>query len=157
MRNIPFIIIFAYISLLFGGNEETGEKHYPGNSLNSSGYPVYTLLNINNFSAWISDDGMSGYNPVNNTAGVIYPRGTANIIFQDGFIWGGFARDGKEPSLRVGGQTYNVGTQPGRILSVGVPQDLSDPRVRIYRIRRDWQTAPDNDLRRDAAELSNGR
>ncbi|MEJ2637692.1 MAG: hypothetical protein P8184_20695, partial [Calditrichia bacterium] len=101
---------------------------------------TYSLFNINNFSGWMGDDGMSGHNPVLNRGGVTYPRGTAAVIYQDGLVWGGYIHDGKEPSLRVGGQTYIIGTQPGRILSTGVAQYPADPRARIYRIRPDWQT-----------------
>ncbi|MEJ2637715.1 MAG: hypothetical protein P8184_20830 [Calditrichia bacterium] len=130
----------------------SGITNYP---VPSADRQTRTLFNVNNMSGWIQFDGLSGYNTALAKAGVIYPRGTANVIFQDGFIWGGYSHDGQEPSLRVGGQTYNIGTQPGKILSVGVPQNLSDTQVRIYRIRPDWETAPDNDLRRDAAELLN--
>ncbi len=117
------------------------------------GSPANTLLNINNFSAWISDDGESAHNPFISRAGVIYPRGTANVIYQDGLVWGGYSRDGQEPSLRVGGQIYRAGTQPGRIISVGVAQDRSDSRVRIYRIRPGWLSLPTAVLRTDASEL----
>ena len=43
-----------------------------------------------------------------------------------------------------------IGTSPGAIISKGVAEDPSSPDVRIWRIRRDWQTA---DLTRDAAEF----
>lgn len=61
-------------------------------------------------------------------------------------------KDGRTPELRVGGQTYNSGTVPGRIISRGVAEDPNSPDVRIWRIRKDWQTA---DLRQDAAEFLN--
>lgn len=51
-----------------------------------------------------------------------------------------------------GGQTFNIGTVPGRIISKGVAEDPNAPDVRIWRIRRDYQTA---DLTLDAAELNN--
>ncbi len=121
------------------------------------GTPSTTLSNINQISYWIMDNGLSAYNPFLSQAGTTFPRFTATVVFQDGIVWGGFVRDGNPnlPALRVGGQTYNVGTAPGRILSTGVAQSSSDPEVRIYRIRRDWQSVSDEVLRLDAAELHN--
>ena len=117
-----------------------------------TGEPNATLVNVNDISAWIRSDGLSGNNPYTQGTGVIYPRGTAGVVFSDGILWGGFVKDGQSPELRVGGQRYTSGTVPGRIISKGVPEDPNDPDVRIWRIRRDWQTA---DLTQDAAEFFN--
>ncbi len=111
-----------------------------------------SLININNMSMWFLRDGNSANNPVTHGSGVTYPRSTAQIIYQDGLIWGGLVADGDPQELRVGGQTYAIGTVPGAILSKGVAEDPEDPGVRIYRIRRDYKTA---DLRLDASELFN--
>jgi hypothetical protein len=113
----------------------------------------FTLLNINNLAGWIGWDGTSGNNPYTGYDGVIYPRGTGNVVFQDGLLWGGFINDGKTPILRVGGQRYNTGTAPGRIIFQGVTQNSDDPQVRIYRIRRDYLTVTDTELLPDAAEF----
>lgn len=117
-------------------------------------YTSYTLLNIGNYSYWLGNDGSSGHNPLTENPGVIYPRGTAAVIYQDGLTWGGFVQDPNpaKPKLRAGGQMYVIGTVPGRIISPGVAQDPNDPAARIYRIRRDYQTVSDEELRRDAAE-----
>ena len=111
-----------------------------------------SLLNINNMALWFKRDGWSARNPLNDNAGVDFPRSTDHVIFQDGLIWGGRVLDGDPQELRVGGQTYEIGTVPGRILSRGVADDPGDPGVRIYRVRRDYRTA---DLRLDASELLN--
>ena len=108
------------------------------------------LLNINNMSLWFKRDGFSARNPLNDNSGVTFPRSTDQVIFQDGLVWGGLVQDGDPQELRVGGQTYTIGTLPGAIISRGIGEDPSDPSVRIYRIRRDYQTA---DLRLDASEL----
>ncbi|UCF63987.1 MAG: T9SS type A sorting domain-containing protein [bacterium] len=112
-----------------------------------------TLLNINNWAGWIYWDGISGYDPVGNL-GVIYPRGTAGVVHSDGIVWGGFTNDGTTPALRAGGQYYYAGTQPGKIISLGVAQNPGDPEVQIYRIRSDYLTVSDVELRRDAAEIN---
>ncbi len=115
-----------------------------------------TLVNINEFSAWIYANGRSGNIPgqgvgSRSRAGITYPRGTATVVFQDGMVWGGQVHDGQEPVLRVGGAMYNVGHVAGRILSTGIAEDPTSPEVNhVWRIRRDFHTA---DLRQDAAEL----
>jgi hypothetical protein len=124
------------------------------------GRQTQTLLNVNNITSWHYYDGMSGINP-NGSSGVIYPRGTAGVIFQDGLVWGGYVHDNHPgwPALRTGGQTYRVGTAPGWIVTPGdsitPPQaiDPANPRARIYRIRRDWQTLSYEESRMDAMEL----
>ena len=108
------------------------------------------LININNISMWFQRDGLSAHNPLADIAGVTYPRSTGTVVYQDGLVWGGRILDGGAQQVRVGGQTFRSGTVPGRILSRGRAQDRDDPRVRIYRVRRDFRSA---DLRLDTAEL----
>lgn len=110
------------------------------------------LININNMSMWFRRDGYSAGNPFTDNSGVTYPRSTDKAIYRDGLIWGGRVLDADPQELRVGGQTYEIGTAPGRIISKGVAESIDDPSVRIYRIRRDYRTA---DLRLDAAEMLN--
>ncbi len=107
------------------------------------------LVNINNMSMWFKRDGYTAGNPYTDNSGLSYPRSTDNAIYRDGLVWGGRVIDGKDQMLRVGGSTYAQGCVPGRIISKGVADDAADPRVRIYRVRRDWKTA---DLRLETAE-----
>ena len=65
---------------------------------------------------WIRADGWSARDPFTGGAGLTFPRGTSEVIFQDGLIYGGLVQDGFVPSKRVGGQTYNIGTVQGAIL-----------------------------------------
>lgn len=120
---------------------------------------VQTASNIANWMYWVRDDGKSGYEPFIGN-GSVYPRGKANVIFQDGMVWGGFVQGESLP--KVGGQTYNIGTQPGWIVTPGtattdpVPIDPSNSRVQIYRIRKDFESlTPDQaTVIRDASELN---
>ena len=121
------------------------------------------LLNINNIYMWVRDDGLLGTNPGDFPGGTIYPRGTAEVLRREGVLWGGVVHDGKSVHyvgrnyyntgdylIRVGGSTeYNV-LSPGRIVSKGVAEDPSASDVRIWRIRRDWESA---DLTQEAAEF----
>ncbi len=111
-----------------------------------------TLVNVGQVASWIYSDGRSAIQPDGNS-GFYFPRGNliATAVFQDGFVWGGRVNDGGSQLIRVGGQTFRIGTVPGAIVSKGVGEDLNDVMLvdRIWRIRRDYATA---DLRLDAAE-----
>ncbi len=117
-----------------------------------------TLCNISNWACWVYDNGLSAHSP-DGSSGAFYPIETATAIYQDGFIWGGKVDtdgDGIGDRVRVGGQQYNIGTVPGWVISGGdvgeaVVADPSDPAVRVYRIRSDYQHISDSELLEDAA------
>jgi len=97
--------------------------------------PPQTLANISDWSYWLYRDGESANNPYTGGPGAIFPRGTANVIYTDGVIWGAKVNG----DVRVGGQTYRIGTQP--LLNY------------IYRIRKDWATLTHSTVIQDAAEF----
>ncbi len=148
---------FVFASLLMltivgvaSASDRSGRPAQTSGLRKPTGEPVSTLININNIAGWIRNDGWSARVPSSGNSGVYYPRGTSTAIFQDGIVWGGNVNDGGSQVLRVGGQTYSIGTVGGRIISAGVAAQPTDPDVRIYRIRRDFKTA---DLKQDAAEF----
>lgn len=144
-------ILFLWFPFLIA--QQQVDKHQHQGALESPlGTPSRALLNINGISSWQYNDGRSGVNP-NGSAGVIYPRATANVIFQDGLVWGGITQDPNLPQLRVGGQTYRIGTQGGKIISIGVPEDPNAPHVRIYKVRMDYLTLTHAQLIQEAAEF----
>jgi hypothetical protein len=125
------------------------------------GFRIITLSNVSNWEYWVRRDGQSAHTPAGSSGG-FYPAGTASVIYQDGLMWGGFINDLRNPnlvSLRVGGQTYAVGTQPGHYAQEGtltsepVPSDANN--AFIYRIRKDWQSLQIGDpaLINDAASI----
>src|SRR5437870_3423259 len=138
--------LIALLALGFSGRQK--ELGQLPSSIN--GLPHSTLLNINNFSMWATDNGMIERNPQDLTAGVSFPRGTSTVIHAGGVVWGGRVHDGQFPQVRIGGQTFSQGTVAGRIISPGIVENPENADVRIYRIRRDWATA---DLSQDASEL----
>ncbi len=153
MRKFVYLFAAATLLLLVGTVQAREGRGAPAAKLAQDEIEVSTqrtLLNINNMAMWIQSDGWSARNPLNSNSGVTYPRSTDQVIFQDGIIWGGRVQDGNDQDLRVGGQTYEIGTVPGVIESKGVAQDRET--ARLYRIRRDWATA---DLRLDASEVLN--
>jgi len=124
--------------------------------------PRYALLNINNLAGWLRHDGISNRSPKNNP-GSTFPRGAANVVYQDGLVWGGkaYVDVGRtmpapfEQLIRVSGATYRTGSRPGRILGFGataVAADSNEAAARVYRIRRDYFEMSEAELRRDAAE-----
>ncbi len=153
MRKINYLLGLAALGLLCGA-AESREAH-PSRAAKiaqDAAFGERALININNISHWFRRDGYSAGNPFTDNSGVTYPRSTDQVIYRDGLIWGGRVSDADPQELRVGGHAYEIGTAPGRIVSKGVAENIDDPSVRIYRIRRDYRTA---DLRLDAAEMLN--
>ncbi|MGH1365557.1 MAG: hypothetical protein ACRBF0_18490 [Calditrichia bacterium] len=99
-----------------------------------------TLITVNNWEYWLRNDGQSAHTPDGNSGG-IYPGGTASTIYQDGIVWGARVNDNdpSKPEIRVGGQTYNVGTTAGYVVSPG-PNPTPSETQPIWRIRSDWRT-----------------
>ncbi len=127
-------------------------KKLPLNLLKTTGMVNQSMINIGNFGYWFSHNGISAHNPYTGDQGGIYPRGTAGVIYTDGLLWGGMVRDPdpQKPQIRVGGNTFNNGTQPG---SWGM--NPNDERARIYRIRMDWAYLTHEQLEQEAVELFN--
>ncbi len=121
----------------------------PAGTVTPSGTPTSAALTINRLTVWANSDGTIGYNPAKDGPGVEFPRGTSTVVAREGILWGGYVSDGGEEILRLGGQSFQSGTIPGRIVSPGVNENPGSPDVRIFRIRADWASA---DLRRDAAD-----
>lgn len=152
---ISFVMMlaFAFITSMLFAREEADRPNNKTDMPALTGSPRSTLLNINNMAAWLRADGWSSRDPRTNNSGVFFPRGISAslaVIFQDGMIWGGMVDDGQTPALRVGGQTYNIGTVEGRILPNGQAENPNADDVRIYRIRKGYATA---DLGLDSDEL----
>jgi len=146
---VSLIVVLLFATNLMSKPEKGSDLQGPFLAKATSGQLTRTLSNISNWSYWMNYNGMSGIDPNSNSGG-IYPRCTAGAIFQDGFIWGG--KVGTE--IRVGGQTYNVGTTQGWIISEGVAVSSDDPRARIYRIRPDYETLTHAMVAQEAAEAN---
>ncbi|MCB0267461.1 MAG: T9SS type A sorting domain-containing protein [Calditrichaeota bacterium] len=143
--------------------EVPGQKVGQKISKTSQTEAIITMSNISNWQYWMRVDGRSAHTPDDNSGG-IYPANTAAVIYQDGFVWGGFVNnDTRNPSavkLRVGGQTYRTGCLPGHIVTPGTATTapvLADANAAyIYRIRKDWESLSigDASLINDAASIN---
>jgi len=131
---------------------------------NLAGTRQYASFSINNLTSWLRADGLSSRSPSGNH-GSIFPRGTADVIYQDGIMWGGkayvdAAKTKAAPfgqTIRVGGANYYTGCRAGRINGFGanaVATDSNAADARVYRIRRDYFTMSTEELLRDAAEAN---
>jgi hypothetical protein len=157
---IPFLLLRAAFSFAQEFDVPDKTRRMPALA-KISGTPRDQILNINNLTSWLRADGQSNHAPSNDN-GAIFPRGTAAVIYQDGLVWGdkayldaGFTKPAPNQALRLGGQTYNVGTREGRIIGQGAsatPADPAGPETRIYRMRRDYARMDYFELQRDAAE-----
>ena len=112
--------------------------------------------NINQLAGVIKWNAQSGH--IREWLGCMtYPARKATVNYADGIVWGGYVLDGRTdiPSLRVGGQTYHSGTVPGAIISPGNSQNPDDPGVKIYRIRKDYESMSQSAIRLDASDVFN--
>lgn len=169
--------LLIFFSISISGEKE---KKNSGSSLakvaNPPGSYSYGVIDINNLTTWIRFDG-GGNQSLLGEPGVEFPRGTAGVIYADGYVWGGKAyldaahtQPAPAQTVRVGGGTYCsypysvspyyvLGTQAGWISGFGstaVAVSSSDPSVRVYRVRRDYATASDADLMWDVVKTSQG-
>ena len=116
MKSIAFHFILFFATVLSAQSlmyKQTEKKQFPPTHFSNNS--ASTLLNVNNISHWTRYDGWSANNPFTGNSGVTFPRGTSTVIYKDGILWGGQVHDTTSPQLRVGGQSYNIGTQSGYI------------------------------------------
>ncbi len=156
------ICLLGLWGLAFASAASLDKQHGRQHLSKTDGNPSITILNINSFTGFLRSDGQ-GNHQVDDQAGGRYPVGTATCIYEDGFVWGGktyLDANHTQPSnqlIRVGGQTYNQGTRAGWVVGSGSTAHATppgDPGARIYRIRRDYSVASDDEIRRDAATLN---
>jgi hypothetical protein len=94
---------------------------------------LWDFISVNSMLMWMSNNGKMAHNPLSDQSGLEWPKRSAKyVIFTDGIVWGGKVQGQK----RVGGATYNAGLQAGPIKPDGSAADVSDPRYRIFKIRK---------------------
>ncbi|MEA3501109.1 MAG: T9SS type A sorting domain-containing protein [Candidatus Marinimicrobia bacterium] len=150
-KNLKIKIVF-FLIIIFTFSYFYGKKL----NINESATDIGTksVANLNNWVYWQHYDGRSGNVP-NESAGGRYTENEIGVIYQDGFVWGGYVQD-SDPDLRVGGQTYNIGTQPGWIIENDdslSSASTNDSTVRIYRYREDIFTVWDEEFKQDVSDL----
>ena len=83
----------------------------------NAGLP-YVLMNGNNVTSWVHSDGFFNWNERQSWNGE-FPKGSGvGTIFSEGIVFGGYVTDGLySNALRVNGDSYQIGMQPGAIQS----------------------------------------
>ncbi|MBR9979056.1 MAG: hypothetical protein KFH87_13305 [Bacteroidetes bacterium] len=128
---IPLLLLALVIPAYAESPE--GEKKSASELRKEAADDQWDFISINNCLMWLSNNGRMAHNPGTSASGFEWPTGSAKyVIFTDGIVWGGLV----EGEVRVGGATYNAGLQAGPILADGTASDPSDPRNRIYKIRK---------------------
>lgn len=148
---LPFALLLSF-SLLLASEIEL--SNFKKSNTNSSEYN-HSIINVSNFSSYIINNGIGSNNPHNGDPGNFYPKVTANVVYSDGLVWGGYVvgdPDYSKPALRVGGQIYYSSTAPG-FIEDGTPISPSDPKARIYRIRTNWQSLTEEELKQEAVDI----
>jgi len=113
----------------------------------------FAPMTINNWTYWQRGDGHL-VSPNTGQDPATLPQNTIPVLYTDGLVWAGKVRAPQDggAALRAGGHYYESGTQAGAILGSGAQMQATDPnQAHVYRIRRDWATVSDAELRNDAA------
>ena len=140
-KYLSFILIFIFlISMPFslhanykGNDKDKGKKPLQKTNVN----PSQSLININNISCWVSEEGFHDWVVASGWNGAFPSGTTVGAIFAEGLVWGGKVNDGSTPLVRVNGNTYGTGCSP---------------ITRLYRVRPDFLTG---NLLQDAATFNN--
>lgn len=143
---VLFILIGGLLSFGFSPSDKEKTKRTSKVATNDNA----NFIDINQCFMWVGNNGMGSHSPVTDGQGFFWPGGrqaTIGAIFADGLIWG--AKIGRE--IRVNGATYRYGLQAGKILPDGTADNPNDPKYRIYKIRKGWESLPPGP-ERDALE-----
>ncbi len=107
---------------------------------------TYDYIAVNEIFMWISNSGLGSHNPISDASGFYWPGGAdASVasIFSDGLVWGGKVNG----EIRVNGNTYHEGLQPGIILPNGKADTSNVHKYKIFKINNDWESLPEGSER----------
>ena len=142
MKNLTSVIFLCLLFLclqsgLRASGTEGGKnnRHIRSNKVLTD--PQQSLININNVTSWVSQEGYHDWIVGGAWNGSFPISVTAGTIFSEGIVWGGQVNDGAAPLIRVNGNTYSSGCEP---------------ITRVYRVRTNYRTAS---LLMDAATFFN--
>lgn len=102
------------------------------------------LMNANNTTSWVSADGYFHWDVSESWNGEFPKSSGIGTIFAEGIVFGGIVYgDGVEPKLRVTGNTYFHGMQPGSILTDGSGNAIGAENPSSSAANRVWAVRPD--------------
>lgn len=145
-RSVLLVLVLIYWGLSLGfmrddPKDQKNSLHKPNTN------DFYTYIAINQIKMYLSNNGDGSYEPVAGSGGFFWPGGEnaqISAIFEDGLMWGGQVNG----EVRVGGSVYRHGLQAGPIDALTQKAaDPSDPRYRVYKVRKDWDLLPPGSTR----------
>ena len=124
--------------MLFSAQNKINNNHYKiESSYRLLSNPSQSIVDINNITSWIRNDGFHDWIVANSWNGSFPNETFVGSVFSEGMVWGGKVNDGTNPILRVNGNTYSTGC---------------GPITRLYRVRPDYLAG---DLTQDASNFFN--
>ena len=105
--------------------------------------PKSTYFNVNSWSIQMEHQGFFQWNGTAHDSAGDYPKGTGNVIFAEGILWGAKVSDNGSVRIRVNGSMYNTGLKSGKVLynadgTVSGSENYRDQQ--IWRVRKNWKT-----------------
>lgn len=132
------VLFFAFLLFLIPASaKEKPWTQRKGLSKASAGLP-YVLMNANNVTSWVHSDGFFNWLVQQSWNGE-YPRlSGVGTIFSEGIVFGGKVTDGLySNTLRVTGDSYQVGMAPGAIHADGTTDPVDALSSRAFATRPD--------------------
>ncbi len=125
-----FALTFAGLLLCVPlAGQQTASDSPPSTLTNES----YVKMEGNDVGIWIANNGSMSHNPLTDASGFEWPLGSLKyLLYQEGLLFGGKVMG----EVRIEGSTYRYGLQAGPIRPDGTPEDPSNPRFRVYRVRQ---------------------
>jgi len=99
----------------------------------------YNFIAANEVKMWIGNNGDGSHNPRSDGSGLFWPGGNcASVasVFEDGLVYGGIV----DEKVNVNGSTYRQGWQPGNILEGRTAADPNDPKFKVWKIKKNWES-----------------
>ncbi|HET9132290.1 MAG TPA: hypothetical protein VFO86_15145, partial [Terriglobia bacterium] len=132
------VLFFAFLLFLIpaSAKEKPGTQR-KGLSKAAAGLP-YVIMNANNVTSWVHSDGFFNWLVAQSWNGE-YPRlSGVGTIFSEGIVFGGLVNDGLySNTLRITGDTYQVGMAPGAIHADGTTDPVDALSSRAFAVRPD--------------------
>ena len=169
--NIALMMSSALMAEDIKGDRQAGKTNAHGLAKSAvDAGPKSTFFNVNSWSIQMEHQGFFQWNGTAHGSAGDYPKGTGNVIFAEGILWGakvsdkyGVDSDGQIltdgsgsglPRVRVNGSMYNTGLKSGKVLydangklkTSGYSENLRDQQ--IWRVRSNWR---DGDIKSDVA------
>ncbi len=99
-------------------------------------------IEVNEVKMYITNFGMGSHSPYTDGSGFYWPKSlqdtTLTAIFEDGLVYGAKVNG----EIRVNGDTYRYGLQPGKIIAAGIPDNPVKSDFLFWKVDKNWQSLP---------------